>query len=305
MARPFSPATAEQVVAAVEAVVVNQQSTSVDFVADFSDLTRDQAEAALKLAADLGLLSHGTGKYSVASPLCRFAVTPNQMQRATILRILLESYQPFVIFRERLVATTLVATAAKQTKVALNLDAHHEAIKDTLISLGTYSHALVTEGGGRYRPEDNSSENLLEVLALACGDAAAAEARIREQLGFDAAALVSREEVIVPLADAILRAKSNDSRGAVVASGNAVESYLNALANRLGVSLAGATGINSKLDKFAQSNKLPKKLIQVGKYLGHVRNAADHGIDSDVGASWTIRSATGLEYVFMALCKSS
>jgi hypothetical protein len=41
-------------------------------------------------------------------------------------------------------------------------------------------------------------------------------------------------------------------------------------------------------------------LIFVGKYLGHVRNAADHGIDQDVGAAWTIRPQTGLEYVHVA-----
>ena len=300
MARPFSPATAEQVVAAVEAVAVNRQSTRVEFVADFSDLPRDQAEAALKLATDLGLLSHDAGKYSVASPLCRFVVTPNQMQKAAILRLVLESYEPFVIFRERLVATTLAATAAQQTKAALDLGAHREGIKDTLVSLGTYSHALVTEGGGRYRPEENPFENTLEVLAQACRDASAAEARIREQIGPDAATLVSREEVIVPLADALLRAKSGDPRGAVVTGGNAVESYLDALAGRLGVTLSGAAGINAKLEKFAQGNKMPKKLVQVGKYLGHLRNAADHGVDNEVGASWAIRNATGVEYVYVA-----
>jgi hypothetical protein len=42
------------------------------------------------------------------------------------------------------------------------------------------------------------------------------------------------------------------------------------------------------------------KLIFVGKHLGDVRNAADYGIDPDVGVTWTIRNATGIEYVFLA-----
>jgi hypothetical protein len=41
-------------------------------------------------------------------------------------------------------------------------------------------------------------------------------------------------------------------------------------------------------------------LSNVGKYLGHVRNAADHGIDRDVAAQWGIRPSTGIEYVFVA-----
>lgn len=300
MAHAFSPATAEQVIAAAEAVVVNPQPTSIELVADFSDLTRYQAEAALKLAADLGFLCDKGGKYSTASPLCRFIITPNQMQKAAVMRVVLESYQPFVMFRQRLVATAIAATAAQQTKAALKLDAHREEVKDTLLSLGTYSHALVAEGGGRYRAEENPFENTLEILAKACKDAAAAEARVREQLGLIAAPVVTREEVIVPLADALIRAKSGDPRGAVVRGGNAVESYLDSLADSLNVNLHGATGINAKLEKFAQAKVLPKKLVHVGKYLGHIRNAADHGIDGDIGASWTIRNSTALEYVYVA-----
>lgn len=299
MPRSFSPATAEQVVVAVEAVVVNGHPADVDFTASFSDLPRDQAEAALKLATDLGFLTYDAGKYLVNSPLCRFVNTPNQMQKAAVLRVLLESFSPFVVFRERLIATGLAATAAQQTKTTLDLDAHREDIKDTLVSLGTYSQALVTKGGGRYSPEENPAQNPMMSLTEACRDAAAAETRIREQMGPDATAFASRDEVLVPLADALLRAKSGDARGAVVTAANAIESYLDAFANRSGVSLVGATGINAKLEKLSQGGMLPKKLLYVGKYLGHIRNAADHGVDTEVGSSWTIRNATGLEYIFV------
>lgn len=299
MPRPFSPATAEQAAGAIEAVVVNGQPTRVEFVAEFLDLNPDQAEAALKLATDIGLLSYANGRYSAASPLCRFFVTPNQMQKATFLRLVLESYPPFLTFRERLVATTLASIAAQQTKVALDLDAHREAIKDTLISLGTYSHALITEGGGHYRPAEAPAENLLRTVAEACTDAASAEARIREELG-TATAFASREEVIVPLSDSLLRASGNDPRGAVVSAGNAVESYLTAFAARATVNISGAHGINAKLDRFAQVGRLPSKLASVGKYLGHIRNAADHGTDPEVNATWTIRSDTGVQYVHVA-----
>lgn len=300
MPTSFSSATAEQVVSAVEAVVVNRKGTTTEFVADFSDLPRDQAQAALELACNLQLLSKASGKYETDSFLCRFFVTANQMQKASVMRIVLESFDPFVVFRERLMSTGNASNAAQQTKVALNLDAHKEAIKDTLISLGTYSHALVTEGGGRYRQEDEPAQNILETVAKGCRDAVAAEQRIREQFGSEVLSNVSRDEVIVPLADGLLRAGANDPRGAVVSGGNAVESFLDGLAAVLGVSLTGATGINGKLEKFQTAQKLPRKLIQVGKYLGNVRNAADHGIDSEIGAAWTIRSSTGIEFIYVA-----
>ncbi len=296
---PFSQATAEEVVAAVEAVFVNRKPTSVDFVAEFADIPRDRAEAALKLASDLGLLGHNAGRYSPASPLCRLLSTPNLNLRAAVLRVVLESYKPFVFFRERLVATDLAVTAAQQTRAALELDARPDVIRDTLISLGTYSHALETEGGGVYRPAQNPAENVLLLMAQGCRDLAAAEARIRLELGEEAAGIVSREDVLVPLADALLRAGAGDARGAVLHAANAVESYLETLSARLGVNVAGAAGINAKLRRFADARALPSKLIAVGKYLGNIRNAADHGADAEVGAAWQVQRSTGLNFPFV------
>lgn len=108
--------------------------------------------------------------------------------------------------------------------------------------------------------------------------------------------------MILPLADALMRANNRDAPGAVQQAGNAVEAHIDALAIRLHVVLAGATGIMSKLQKFENpARTLPAKLVQVGTYLGSVRNAADHGGDAHIGgARWRIRNATGFEYVYVA-----
>jgi hypothetical protein len=211
----------------------------------------------------------------------------------------LESYKPFVTFRDRFIATGVSATAAQQTKAALNLAPSRDEIKETLIDLGTYSQAFSSIGGGRYQIDPSPMGNRLQELLVACVDTAAAEQRIREQLGPHACAVVSYDEVITPLADALVRARNGDPRGAVLTAGNAVESYLVALAGRVHVALAGA-GINAKLDELRRGNQMPQKLLNMGKYLGHVRNAADHGIDAEVNAAWDIRPATGIEFVFVA-----
>ena len=304
MPRPFFQSTAEDVIASIEAVVVYGKPTTVDFVAQFADVPQDRAENALKLAEDLGFLSaNAAGEYSASGPLSQMFINPNAAPKMAALRVALESYEPFVLFRTRLKATGLPVEAARQTKAALNLTAHRDIVKDTLINLATYSHALATEGGGLFAPADDAIENRLLVLAQACGDVVSSEARIRVQMGDAAADLVARNEVFLPLANALLRAAAGDARGAVVLAGNAVESYLEALAGRLGgVNMAGANGLNAKLDRLAAANALPKKLIAVGKYLGNVRNAADHGLgDPDVlPASWTIQESTGMEFVYVA-----
>ena len=307
MPKPFSQSTAEDVVASVEAVVANGAPTSVAFVSDFADIPEARAEEALKLAADLRLLVLNGASYSPVGPLCVLLVTPDLALKAAILRIVLESYEPFVVFRNRLKATELAATAAQQTRTTLSLTAHRDAIKDTLVSLGTYSHALKTEGGGRYEPSELPVGNHLLKTAQGCADVAAAEVRIRRQMGDPAADSVDRDEVLVPLASALLQAGAGDGRMAVVLAGNAVESFLVALGTRLGVGLGGANGINAKLGRFAHAgaglvpaNALPPKLIFMGKYLGHIRNAADHGVDPEVGATWQIQQSTGLEFVYVA-----
>jgi hypothetical protein len=108
--------------------------------------------------------------------------------------------------------------------------------------------------------------------------------------------------VILPLADAFIRAKNRDGNGAVQAAGNAVEAHIDAMAGRMAVALGTATGITSKLEKFASPvRRLPAKLIHVGSYLGAIRNAADHGTDPHIGgAAWIIRPSTGLEYTYVA-----
>ena len=69
---------------------------------------------------------------------------------------------------------------------------------------------------------------------------------------------------------------------------------------RVGVSLAGATGITAKVQRLKSAGFLPTKIQSVGEHLGHVRNGADHGADPEVQAPWTIRPATGVEYTFLA-----
>src|SRR6185437_11019236 len=176
-----SQTTAEYVVGAVEAVVLNGGPTTVELITEFLDATPANAAAALEMAVELGLLSKNGHTYIAAGPLCRFTSIPEQ--GAAVLRILIESYRPFTVFRERLLATADVNHAAQATKAVCHLPAHRDVVKETLISLGTYSRALVTEGGGNFQLEAASLVNALQVIASACKDMVIAEGRIRSQLG--------------------------------------------------------------------------------------------------------------------------
>lgn len=300
MPRAFSKSTAELVIQVVGAVQGSGAADST-LVQAFCDLAPAQADDALSLAVDLGLVKLSGTQYRSASQLTNFISTPDDRRKAALLRIVLESFDPFLTFRQRLVATGSVDLAARETKAVLDLTAHREDIKDTLISLGTYSGAIVSLGGGQYEMGTTDLVDPIEAVAASANDIATAEQLVRQRVGIRADRL-DRQDVIIPLADALLKAKANDARGAVVDAARSVESFLAGIAGRLGVSLAGANGILQKVDRFRAGNHLPKKLVESARYLGQIRNAADHGVDVDpeVAAEWAIQLHTGMLYVLVA-----
>lgn len=300
MPRPFSSATAEQVLSVVGAVAAKDAPTDVQFVAEFCDFAEDRTEKALELSVDLGFLQKKAASYLLASPLCKFVRSPDPKQKAAILRVMLESYEPFVVFRGGIAATGSADKAAQQTKTLLGIAAHREDIKDTLVNLATYSGALASGGGGTYQPDSSPIADVFTGLAASCADQAGAEAKVVGLLGATVANSVSRANVLTPLSAGLIHAVAGDSREAVLQAGIAVENFLVDFAAAQTVSLANANGINSKLEKLQAAGKLPKKLVFKGKYLGHVRNAADHGVDNEVNAAWQIRASTGQEFVYVA-----
>lgn len=297
----FYSGTAEQVVSVTEAVVLKCGSTNIEFVEKFCDIPRETAISALNLSAELGFLVRNMLEFDTLNHLCQLFVTPSENQKAAVLRIQLESYKPFLLFRDRLVITGRADTAARQVKDLLDIDEHWGKIKDTLISLGTYSHALTSPGGGVYKPAGKIPEDALLLLVSGCQERVYAEMKIREHIGEVYVNSLSREDVISPLISAlVLAANRQDSRSAVLFAGNAIESFLNEYGARTGIDVGSKTGINAKIDELKSGGKMPAKISFVGKYLGHVRNGADHGIDPEISASWQIRDLTGLEYVSVA-----
>lgn len=298
MPRPFYQATAEQVVVVSEAVV-SLGNSDVAAIAAFTDLPSATADAALRLAADMNLLEENAGQFSIGSPLCKLLRTPQDREKAAILRVALESYEPFQVFREEHDATGNVSDAAQRTKVKLDLTCHREEVKATLLSLATYSGALTPGQGNSYSRDAQGLTALLDELVAGSREIADATQTIRQELGADVG-LVDHALVIQPLAAGLRHAVTGAGREAVLQAGIAIENFLVAVAAHHGTNIAGANGVNAKMDRLVQASLYPGKLHNICKYLGHVRNAADHGADAEIGAPWDVSGQTGRNYVFVA-----
>lgn len=301
------PTTAEHIIGATDAVLLKNDGCDENFVSLFLDVPVDSAKNSLKMGQQLGLIKLDTSNnlYYPVYPFSTYLVTSKEQQKSAIIRIFLEQYAPYKTFKNRLIVTGLAHTAAEQVRVYYGLSAHRDSIKDTITSLGTYAQSLVSEGAGLYKISEvvGEREDYLLRINEIVSEREKAEIQVRKLIGEKAQNWVDATQTLEPLITGYqkLADSQQDSRSPILYAGNAFESFLVKLANHYGVSLNGVTGINSKIDKLSTGGYLKTKHKFMAKYLGHIRNACDHGVDSEIGQAWDISNKTSHEYVHITM----
>ena len=291
--------TAEDIVSVVDAVVAKGQSANADYIAEFTGIaTEDQVNKAICMALELNMLvtDHQQCIYNVNSYLAERLVTATtDSQKAAIMRLIIEQYQPYKVFKTRYNFTHSIEQACKQTKILCSIQANERDIKNTLISIATYAKALKSEGANLYSfVEEEYSYSLIESSLL---ESAVSEKLLRDFWGDNIYIKININTVSEPLSKAFQKSKAkvSDTRSVIVYAANAFESFLDNYAMIKEVSLSDCNGIIQK--KTALSDYLSKKHKGMIDYIGQVRNAADHGADNDEnGQMWTITRDTALIY---------
>ena len=168
-------------------------------------------------------------------------------------------------------------------------------IKNTLISIATYAKALKSEGANLYSFAEESGA--IEIISEALHNTSITEESLRSFWGEGLYTFSDTSNVFQPLVEAFQKTKSNaiDTRAVVVCAANAFESFLSEFAIKNSVSLTGKNGILQKCS--ALSQYLSKKHRGMIDYIGQIRNAADHGADSDENNQmWTVTVETATLY---------
>lgn len=291
--------TAEDIVAVVDAVVARGKSASVEYIAKFTEIaTGDQVDKAIHMAVELGMLIFdGTsGTYTVKSYLAERLVTAaSDDQKAAIMRLILEQYEPYKAFKTRYGFIHSIDAACRQAKTLCSIEGNERDIKNTLISIATYAKALKSEGANLYSFVEE--DHTLSLVEASLAESAISEKLLREFFGDNLYNKVNLTTVIEPLAEAFQKSKADvpDTRAVIVYSANAFESFLDDFALTKGVSLSGQNGIIQKRNALAAV--ISKKHKGMIEYIGQVRNAADHGADNDEnGQMWTVTRDTALLY---------
>lgn len=295
--------SAENVIAATDAALQKPEGVDATLVSAFIDTTQTYAHDALQMARELSFLKEPqTGLFMPDAKCGLYLCTSLRENKAAILRYMLEQYEPYRTFKSRLELTGVVGEAATQTKALHSIGAHRQIISATFTDLGTYAQSLISEGGGLYRPKHDDPKTYLIILDRVIQDRETATLEVRNRLGEEAVNWIDAPNVLENLITAYQRAgdAAQDPRAPIVHAGNAVESFLSQLATHHSVNVQNAHGINAKADVLARANHLLEKHKFMIKYLGHVRNAADHGIDAAIGTQWDVSPKTAVEYVHVA-----
>ncbi len=290
--------TAEDIIGVVDAVLAKPEHCNKAFVSEFADISSTQAENALQMAVEMRLIESPTvDTYCSTSHLGKLIVSSrNGENKAAILRLVLEQYEPYVTFKARFNYTGSLDTAAKQIKSLYGMSAGYKDIKNTFINIATYAKAMINDGAGSYKLNEDDV-TYVEILDLALKFKANDEHALQQQLGPQVYDYLDKVNVFSPLSDAYskIQSDSTEYKPIILYAGNAFESFLQQIATDNSISLSGKNGIIQKCD--ALSTLLPKKHRGMIQFIGQVRNAADHGTDPDEdGKTWGISEDTAMVF---------
>lgn len=293
----FSPA--EDIVGVVDAVLAKSQNCTLQFISEFADISTQQASNALFMAQQLNLVncSSDGNTYESNSYLARLIVSSrDDNHKAAIMRLVLEQYEPYIHFKNRYTFTNSLDLASKQVKAIFSMNSSHKDIKNTFISIGTYSKSMINDGANSYK-FNQDDVSYIEILELAIKFKLNDDNALLSQLGDQLYDFLDKDNVFKPLSDSYSKIQDfeNDSKSVILYAGNAFESFLCQIATINNISLIGKSGIKQKSD--ALSSVLSKKHRGMIEYIAQVRNASDHGSNPDENnQTWSVSEETAQIY---------
>lgn len=290
--------TAEDVVGVVDAVLAKKEVSDLSFISEFADISTNQAQNALNMALEMNLIQSDDGvEYYSKSLLARLLVSArSDHHKATIMRFVLEQYEPFITFKARYGFSQSIDLACKQVKSLYGTQSSYKDIKNTLTNIATYAKAMISDGANQYIFNDDSVA-YLEILDVILKSKANDDYALRTLLGEKTYDFIDNEKVYEPLSDAFSKVQNelSDGKTIILYAGNAFESFLKQIADKYSISLVGKNGIVQKAN--ALSTVISKKHRGMIEYIGQIRNASDHGADVDEnGKIWQVSEETARVY---------
>ena len=299
MAAALPQTTAELLLRAAEGTYVLGPEVSTDDVARFLGGNATRAKSALEAARELGFVLQGQdGEHWNPAPLAQTLAAASPAEKPVLLRFQLERYRPYAVFKARVLAGEGQRDAARQTCVAADLVTDDLDVEETLVNWGLYSGGLVY-GDEKQLLAAGDEVLLREILVVqesVLAQRDTIQAHVTQHLGVDAASFATGE-VLDALVDSYLTILGGGPYDqAMFQLGKGLEAWVKGLAD-LDPALTLPQGTNTM---GAVANFLRQQSRTTGKHhsilmgVVAIRNAADHSVDADIGATWDITRDTAL-----------
>ncbi len=144
-------ASAEMIVASAEAVYYTRPSFDMTKVMTYLRATQQKtAEEALKGAALIGLVTEkGDGTYEANNDVIRLEIHADDVSRKVVFRYLLEKFEPFRLFKERVFCGDSPLEAAEKVKLIADIETDSIKVKETFQQWGLYKNSFLQNPIGR------------------------------------------------------------------------------------------------------------------------------------------------------------
>ncbi len=286
--------TAEQVVEVAEAVSIATAPCTADQVAAHLNHPLESVRRALMVATLLGLVEQTNGAYISRGPFGHYFAEATDARRIDVLRFALEAYPAYGFFKQRVALHGDPLKAAREAKHRYGFENHESEVRETLVSLGQFSGSLIygTDTGYVVARSEEADAFLAAAEQIALSGASIDDF-VRDALGDETYGYIQDEEdAIITNLRSALQAVVNGARDrrTVVHIGNSCENFLVKIAREAApaVDLDGATGVMSKAQRLSDKKLVADKHMGYFRFLGQLRNAADHGEDSEINMEWDI-----------------
>jgi hypothetical protein len=284
----------------VEAVCVLRERANLSEIVQYSDTATDSAEKALKMAIQLKLVKLDGTIYKPELPFARLLTNARINEKKAILKFRLMEYEPFKFFVSLILRGEDITRAALKTKTAFNITGSTTILKNSLLDLGIFSRVFI-EGETGIEPlfkEEPDIINVFSSIENTINDQTQIESFVTNQL--DDAVI----DYIGDLKERLVSAGakfSSEPKSCIMETADVFEDFLKKCAQDESVNISRARGFIEIGNKLRSSGKITKKHQGFIYFVGQMRNAFKHTLDSEVNKSWQVSDDLPLEVFLVTL----
>lgn len=284
----------------IEAVHVLEGKASLEKIAEYSDIARDSAEKALKMAIQLDFVERSANFYIPVSPFARLFTNAKRKEKKAILKFKLLEHEPLKFFASLILKGEEATKAISKTKNVFNISGSTTILKNTFLDLGVFSGIFAepekgTEAIFEAEPEMRTA---FEYIGTVLNEEIQVESFITSQLDESVSEYI--QDFKPRLVTAAIKFNS-EPRACIKDTADIFEDFLKKMCADESVNISGASGIIEVGDRLKRAGKITTKHQGFIYFIGQMRNAFKHNIDSEIGRSWNVTSDLSFEIFLIAL----